>query len=188
MPKVQRYYVKFKTDTLAIESISRFKLEADTEHTTLPVASWALVEPFFTLEKKPNEYYPLIQNKTVTGFRRRDLFQSDVVKNSEEPIVRALRSGENFIAECRIMVESLADSVTLTYDPNYFDVISNQTNIERLTLSQDRVYNMYVTRKGNPFEIFATYETTLKPLLNGQSISLSYTGKEDISVYAIAKD
>jgi hypothetical protein len=188
MPKVQRYYVKFKTDSLNIESISRFKLEADSEHTTLPVASWDLVEPFFTLNKNPNEYYPLIQKKIVTGFRRRDLYQSDVVKNSEEPVVRSLRSGENFIADCKILVESTADKVTLTYDPNYFDVISNQTNIERLTLSQDRVYNMYITRKGNPFEIFATYETTLKPLLKGQSISLSYAGEEDISVYAIAKD
>ena len=188
MPKVQRYYVKFKTDTLAIESISRFKLEADSEHTTLPVASWDLIEPFFTLEKNPNEYYPLIQKRVVTGFRRRDLYQSDVVKNSEEPIVRALRSGENLIAECRILVESKDEAVTLTYDPNYFDVISNQTNIERLTLSQDRVYNMYVTRKGDPFKIYATYETTLKPLVKGSAITLPYKGREDISVYAIAKD
>lgn len=188
MSKVQRYYVKFKTDTLNIESISRFKLETDNEHSVLPVASWDLVDPFFTLDKHPHEYYPLIENQVITGFRRRDVFQSNVVKNLEDPIVRALRPGENFIAECKILVKSNTDTITLAYDPNYFDVISNQTNIERLTLAQDRVYNMYVTRKGNPFAVYASYETTLKPLLKGQAITLSYQGKEDISVYAIAKD
>jgi len=182
----QVFYVKFHIDTLDIAAIGR-ELVAEDGYAVLPV-DWVLVEPFFTLAKSSHQYYPLVQNQIVTGFRRRNLFESDVVKNSEEPVVRSLRSGENFIAECKILVESKADAVILTYDPKYFDVISDQVNMERLTLAQDRVYNMYVTRKGNPFAIFASYETTLKPLLNGQSITLAYQGEEDISVYAIAKD
>ena len=187
MEQVQRRYVKFKTDSLDINSIG-FDLEADTEHAVLPIDDFKLIEPFFTLQKNPVQYYPLIVNGAVTGFRRRELFENNIVLNTEDDTVKALRSFENFIAKARIVVSATDNGLTLVYDSNYFDAITHQENIDRLSLAQDKVYNIYVTRKGDPFAIYSNFEITLKSFLTTGNITLPYTGTKDISVYVVAKD
>lgn len=185
MEQVQRRYVKFKTDTLEIQSIG-FDLNAEDGYSVVP-ADWNLVEPFFTLEKNVYQYYPLVSNGKLIGFRRKELFESEVVKNTEDEVVRALRSFENFIADCRIPITKEEGKLFLLYDSNYFNSIDNQENIERLTSVNDKVYNLYVTRKGDPFTIFQSHEVTLDQFLSG-GVLLDYLGPTEISIYVVAKD
>lgn len=187
MEQIQRRYVKFKSDTLNIVSIG-FDLREEEGFSVLPIDDFKLVEPFFKLEKNPSEYYPLIVKGKITGFRRREMFESQVVLNTEDSIIRSLRSFENFITKSKIAV-SLKDSIlTLIYDKNYFDSIAHQENIDRLSLAKERVYNLYVTRKGDPFEIFKSFEITLEPFITTGNIQLPYSGPSDISVYVVTKD
>jgi len=187
MEQVQRRYVKFESDTLVIKGIG-FEFEEAEGYTVLPVDDFSLLEPFFTLKKIPSEYYPLIVDSNIVGFRRKEIFESQIVLNTEDEVVRALRSFENFIASARIITEATDKGLTLIYDPNYFDTITNQENIDRLTLVKDKVYNLYVTRKGNPFAIYDSFEITLEPFITKGTMSLPYQGPKDISVYVVAKN
>lgn len=187
MEQIQRRYVKFRIDSLDIVGIG-FNLTSDQDCRVLPVDDWKIVEPFFTLQKNPIEYYPLINNNQVIGFRRKELYEKEIVLNTEDEVVRALRSFENFIARCKIVVQKKKDNINLIYDSNYFDAITRQENLERLTLAKDKVYNLYITRKGDPFTIYDSAEILLEPFIEGKTISLPYSGPEDISVYVVAKD
>ena len=187
MEQVQRRYVKFKSDSLVIKGIG-FELEEEQGYTVLPVDDFSLVEPFFTLKKIPSEYYPLVVEGNIVGFRRKEIFESQIVLNTEDEIVRSLRSFENFIASARIVTDTTDKGLTLIYDPNYFDAITNQENIDRLTLVKDKVYNLYVTRKGDPFAIYDSFELTLEPFVTTGSLTLPYQGPKEISVYVVAKN
>ena len=185
MEEVRERFVKFKTDTLDIYSIG-FDLKPEQGYSLLPV-EWKFVEPFFTLEKIAHQYYPVINEGKVKGFRRKELYESSIVKNTEDDVIKAFRSFENFIANARIPFVIEDGSITLLYDRNYFNAIDNQEHLERLTLAKDKVYNLYVTRKGDPFALYQIYEITLAPLLE-QGITLPYSGPKEISVYVVAKD
>lgn len=187
MEQVQKRYVKFKSDTLAINSIG-FNLTEEQGYTLLPVHDFSLVEPFFNLKKTPSEYYPLVVNGELVGFRRKEIFESQIVLNTEDEVVRSLRSFENFIASARIVTEVTEKGLTLIYDSNYFDTITNQEHIDRLTLVKDKVYNLYVTRKGDPFAIYSNFEVTLEPFVTKGSMTLPYHGPKEISVYVVAKN
>ena len=184
MEQIQRYTVKFDNNTLDITGMG-INVFPEEGHTILPV-EWALVEPFFTLQKNPAQYYPLTKDNQVTGFRRKALFEREIVVNTEGDVVKALRSFENFIADCKIIVSVEDTQIVLTYDPNYFDAITNQENIERLKLANDRLYNIHITRRGDPYALLGSFTTTLNPLLK-TSITIPWTGEKDISIYAIAK-
>lgn len=187
MEQVQRRYVKFKSDSLVINGIG-FELEEEQGYTVLPVDDFSIVEPFFTLKKVPSEYYPLVVEGKLVGFRRKEIFESQIVLNTEDEVVRSLRSFENFIASAKIITEVTDKGLTLIYDPNYFDVITNQENLDRLTLVKDKVYNLYVTRKGDPFAIYNSFEVTLDSFITKGSITLPYQGPKEISVYVVAKN
>lgn len=188
MEQVQRRYVKFRSDTLTINSIG-FNLLEEDGFSILPIDNFSLVEPFFSLEKNPVEYYPLVVEGSITGFRRREMFESQIVLNTEDETVRALRNYENFIAKAKILTEVDDSGLTLIYDSNYFDAITNQENIDRLSLVGDRVYNLYITRKGDPFTIYSGCEIQLWPFVTSNpTIKILYNGPKDISVYVVAKD
>lgn len=187
MEQVQRRFIKFRSDDLSIHSIG-FDSEPKAGHTILPIDDFKLIEPFFDLTKNLIEYYPLIVNSKVTGFRRREIFESQIVLNTEDEIIRSLRSFENFIASARIVTEVEDSTLVLIYDKHYFDEITNQENIDRLTLVKDKVYNLYVTQRGNPYVIYNNYQITLEEFTNKGVLELPYTGPKEISVYVIAKD
>jgi hypothetical protein len=111
-----------------------------------------------------------------------------VVKNDDNETLKAITPYENFIADCAIMVDLKNDELKLTYDTNYFDALTNQENIDRLTLVKGKQYNLQVTQKGNPYFLYASYTVELDAFLEGQSIELKYLGPNDISVYAITKN
>ena len=94
MDKIQRRYVKFRTDSLDIKEVG-FNLSEEDGYTILEV-EWKFIEPFYLLEKNPTEYYPVISEQTVKGFRRKELFEASIVKNEDDDVIRALRSFENF--------------------------------------------------------------------------------------------
>jgi hypothetical protein len=73
----------------------------------------------------------------------------------------------------------------LSYNADLFDDFTNEENLERLNSACDRVYNMYVTRRGDPFTIFDSYSTTLNNLLDGKDIEIPFTDEQEISVYVI---
>jgi len=186
MEQVQTRYVMFHSDTFDIVGIGNIT-NPNPDYTLLPVA-WELIAPFFTLEKNPVEYYPVVRNNEVVGFRRKLLYEAELVLNTEDNTIKSLRSFENFISSCRIMFECKDDKIVLGYDPNYFDAITNQENLEKLTNAGDTVYNLYITRKGDPFTIYEQYDITLAPFLENSIIELPYTGIKDISLYAIVKN
>ncbi len=187
MEQVQRRYVTFKSDSLDIVIIS-WATEVITNCVCLPVSDNSIVSPFFDLSKNINQYYPIVDNNIVIGFRRRELFEKSIVLETEDSIIRGLRSFENFITEARIMVMLDKDHIKLKYDSAFFDPISQQENIDRLNLAKDRVYNLYVTRNGDPFTIFAQTEIALEPFTQGLTVTIPYNGPKDISVYVVAKD
>lgn len=186
MEQIQKRYIKFFTDTLGIVSIGK-ELVSEEGFTILPV-ELNLVKPFFTLEKNINNYLPVVQDNFIIGFKCKEGYEPEIVINSDVDSIQSLRSFENFIVRCDIRFTYNLDNIVLLYDATKFNDITNQENIERLTSAQDKVYNMYVTRKGDPFTIYATYETTLSPFLTTGSITLPYNGERNISIYAIAKD
>ena len=186
MEQIQKRYVKFNTDTLDIVSIGK-DLPSNPGFTILPV-DVNLVLPFFTLEKNVHSYHPIIQPDRIVGFKYKTGHEPVIISNPESNSVKSLRSSENFIAQCDIEIEVRPETLLLRYNSTKFNSISAQENIENLTSSKDRVYNIYVTCKGDPFTIYARYETTLIPFITGKSIKLPYSGKDNISVYAIAKD
>ncbi len=187
MEQIQRRFVKFKSDTLSIYSIG-FDSEPLEGYSILPIDDFKLVEPFFDLTKNISEYYPLVVNNQITGFRRREIFESQIVLNTEDEVVRSLRSFENFIANAKIVTEVTDDKLVLIYDKNYFDEITNQENIDRLTLVKDKVYNLYVTQRGDPNVIYKSYKVTLEPFIGAGVLELPYNGPKEISVYVVAKN
>jgi hypothetical protein len=171
MEQAQRFFVKFNPESLDILAISR-----EDTGMSLP-ADWALVEPFFTLEKNPAQYYPVIENGSISGFRRRDIYESNVVINTDGDYVRSLRPAENTIVFAKLVLEKTLDEIVLRYDPLHLD---------RLELIQDRLYNIYITRRGDPYSILSSSTITLAPLLRDEPIRIPSVGHKDVSVYIIA--
>ena len=186
MEPVQRYFIKFNSSTLDIYSIGKHYTE-EAGYTALPV-DWSLIEPFFVNFKNMAEYYPMFENGKVSGFRKKRLESSRVVKNSESETLKSIQSFENFIADCEILVKIKDDAIQLIYDQNYFDSIKNQENIDRLTLVKENQYNIHITQKGNPYYLYNTYAVTLNSLLENNPIELPYTGPKDVSVYVTTKN
>jgi len=186
MEQIQTRYVMFHSETFDIIGIGDIT-NSNPDYVTLPV-EWTLIAPFFTLEKNPVEYYPVVRNDQIVGFRRKLLYEAELVLNTEDNTIKSLRPFENFISNCRIMFECTESDIVLAYDPNYFDSITNQENLEKLTNAGDTVYNLYVTRKGDPFTIYKQYDITLSPFLENTTIEIPYIGTKDISLYAIVKN
>jgi hypothetical protein len=187
MEQVQRRFITFNVATLDIQSIS-WDQKTLSECACLPIRDNSLADPFFDLTRRINEYYPIIEDNTVIGFRRRGIYENQLVLETEEDILRGLRSYENFITKCRIMC-SLSDSgITLRYDSNFFNSLDNQENFDRLKLSDKSLYNIYITRKGDPFTIYGSSETSLVPFTNNETVFIPYTGQKDISVYVVTKN
>jgi hypothetical protein len=186
MEQIQKHYVKFNSSTLDIQSVGAHYTE-DTEFSIVEVP-WKLIEPFFTDFKNINEYYPLFEKNLITGFRRKRMFNSAVVRNDDLETVKSLRPYENFIADCAIIAQLRDTTLKLHYDQNHFDSLTNQENIERLTLVQDKVYNIHITEKGNPYNLYDTKEIQVIDFISGTPIELCYDGPSPISVYVIAKN
>ena len=186
MEQVQRHYVKFNSSTLDIQSVGSHYIE-EPEFSIVEVP-WKLIEPFFTDFKNINEYYPLFEKNLITGFRRKRMFNSTVVKNDDLETIKSLRPYENFIADCAIIAQLNDTTLKLYYDQHHFDSLTNQENIERLTLVQEKVYNIHITEKGNPYNLYDTKEIQVTDFIKGTSIELCYEGPNPISVYVIAKN
>jgi len=186
MEQIQRYYVKFNSSTLEIQSMGQHY--EDSPDCTVVKVPWKLIEPFFTDLKNINEYYPLFEKTVITGFRRKRIFNSSIVKNDDLETVKSLRPYENFIADCAIIAQLSNNILKLHYDRNHFDSLTNQENIERLTLVQEKVYNVHITEKGDPYNLYDTKEIQVTDFINGTPIELIYKGPSPISVYVIAKN
>jgi hypothetical protein len=186
MEQIQKHFVKFHSSSLKLHSLGRHA-EAETGYTILPV-EWPLIEPFFVNFKNLNDYFPLIEKGSIVGFRKKKMSMTNTVRNDDSNTVKAIRHFENFIADCAIRVTQDVDSITLRYDEHYFDTITNQENIDRLTLVKGNLYNMHITEKGNPYCLIETYETKLDDLIDIKFIRLPCKVPKEISVYAIAKN
>jgi hypothetical protein len=186
MEQVQRHYVKFNSSTLDIQSMGVHYTE-EPEFSVLEV-EWKLIEPFFVDLKNIHEYYPLIENNSIVGFRRKRMFNSSVVKNDDLETVKSIRPYENFIADCAILAQLTGKTLKLTYDQYHFDNITNQENIERLTLVKEKVYNIHITEKGNPYNLYDTKEIQVTNFISGVPVELPYEGPSPISVYVVAKN
>jgi len=186
MEQIQRHFVKFDSSSLNIHSAG-LHVQEESGYTVKAV-DWKLIEPFFVEFKNLADYYPIIENNEVTGFRKKKIAHSRVVKNDDNETLKVINPYENFIADCCIMVNLKDNRLTLNYDKNYFGALTNQENIDRLTLVKGKQYNLQVTQKGNPYFLYASYTVELDNFLEGRPIELDYTGPKDISVYAITKN
>jgi hypothetical protein len=186
MEQVQRYYVKFNASTLDINSMGAHYTD-DPECVILEV-EWDLIKPFFVDFKSIHEYYPLIENNVIVGFRRKRMFDSMVVKNDDLETIKSLRPYENHIAECAILAQLNDNVLKLHYDQHHFDKLTNQENLKRLTLVKDKVYNIHITEKGNPYNLYDTKEIQITNFIDGVPIELPYDGPRPISVYVITKN
>lgn len=187
MEQVQRRFVTFNLESLSIHSITWGPNEG-TGCVSLPVSDNNLVAPFFNLTRRLHEYYPLIDGEVVVGFRRRGMYESQIVLETEESILRGLRSFENFITQSRILFLVKDNHIALTYDANFFDALTNKENIDRLKLSDEKLYNLYITRNGDPFTIYETRTIKLSPFAEGETVTVPYEGPKDISIYVVAKN
>jgi hypothetical protein len=186
MEQAQSYSIKINTETNEILSMGQSDRVVKEIGTTIYSVNWLLIEPFFNQTKHHRKYSPIIVNNIVTKFKLKEEFESEIVTNTDEPIVKSLRPYENFIADCKIQVTHQPNKIVLSYNAELFDNFTNEENLERLNSACDRVYNMYVTRRGDPFTIIDNHSTTLNNLLDGKSIEIPFTGEQEISVYVIA--
>jgi hypothetical protein len=186
MEQVQTYSIKLNAETNEILSMGRSDRMFEEPGATIHIVSWALLEPFFNQTKHHRKYAPVIVDSVVKKFKIKEEFESNIVTNTDESIVKSLKPFENFIVECRIQVVREKSKITLSYNKLLFDDFTNEENLERLNSVRDRVYNMYVTRQGDPFTIFDRYSTTLNDLIDGKTIEIPFTGEQEISVYVIA--
>lgn len=183
MEQVQRRFVKFDKETLDIVEIS---FSSTSEKLAVFEVAWELVEPFFNLEKSVSQYYPVFNETRITGFRRKE-FLDLRVKTLEGDYVKSLRPYENFITQSKIPFIIENDSIFIRYDSSLFDAIDNDDNINRLTLVKDKLYNFYITRHGDPFTIYHSFESKIEPILSN-GITFAYSGAQEISVYVVTKD
>lgn len=185
MEPVQRHLIKFDSSTLHIHSVGVHAVE-EAGFTIMPV-EWKLIEPFFVEYKNLTDYFPLFENGAVIGFRKKKMAMSNVVKNTDTETVKAISPYENFIADCAILVRVKDDVIQLTYNPQYFDTLTNQENIDRLTLVKGSQYNIQVTQKGNPYNLYESFTIELDNFIKGEPVEIGYNGPKEISVYAITK-
>jgi hypothetical protein len=186
MEQTQSYSIKINTETNEILSMGQGDRVVKEIGTAIYSVNWSLIEPFFNQTKHHRKYFPIIVDNIVTKFKLKEEFESEIVTNTDEPIVKSLRPYENFIADCKIQVTHQPNKIVLSYNAELFDNFTNEENLERLNSACDRVYNMYVTRRGDPFTIIDNHSTTLNNLLDGKSIEIPFTGEQEISVYVIA--
>jgi hypothetical protein len=186
MEQVQTYSIKIDTETNKILSMGQSDRMIEEIGTVIYYVNWSLIEPFFNQTKHHRKYSPIVVDGVVKKFKLKEEFESDIVTTTDEPIVKSLRSYENFIVDCKIQVTQQSDKIVLSYNQSLFDDFTNEENLERLSTARDRVYNMYVTRRGDPFTIFDRYSTTLNNLLDGETVEIPFLGEQEISVYVIA--
>jgi hypothetical protein len=185
MEQVQTYSIKVNSETNEILSMGLSDRITEEAGATIHLVSWTMIEPFFNQTKHHRKYTPVIIDGIVKKFKIKEEFESDIVTNTDESIVKSLRPFENFIVQCRIQVVKEKDKITLSYNQSLFDDFTNEENLERLNVARDRMYNMYVTRRGDPFTIFDSYSTTLNNLLDGKDIEIPFADEQEISVYVI---
>jgi hypothetical protein len=185
MEQIQTYSIKVNSETNEILSMGLSDRITEEAGATIHHVSWTMLEPFFNQTKHHRKYTPVIIDGTVKKFKIKEEFESEIVTNTDESIVKSLRPFENFIVQCRIQVVKEKDKITLSYNKSLFDDFTNEENLERLNVARDRMYNMYVTRRGDPFTIFDSYSTTLNNLLDGKDIGIPFTAEQEISVYVI---
>jgi hypothetical protein len=186
MEPVQEHFVKFNSSTLHIYSVGAHAVE-EAGFTIMPV-KWELIEPFFTQFKNLSDYFPLFENGSLIGFRKKKMIASQIVKNDDSETVKSIQPYENFIADCAINIRVKDTSIQLTYDSHYFNAVDNQENIDRLTLVKGNQYNIHITQKGNPYFLYDSRMITLDNFLEGKPIEIEYSGPKDISVYVVAKN
>jgi hypothetical protein len=186
MEQIQTYSIKIDTETNKILSMGQNDRMVEEIGTNIYYVNWSLIEPFFNQTKHHRKYSPIVVDGVVKKFKLKQEFESEIVTNTDEPIVKSLRPYENFIADCKIQVTQRPNKIVLTYNADLFDDFTNEENLERLNSVRDRVYNMYVTRRGNPFTIFDNHSTTLNNLLDSKSIEIPFTDEQEISVYVVA--
>jgi hypothetical protein len=186
MEQIQTYSIKIDSETNKILSMGYSHRMTEEDGATIHPVSWSLLEPFFDQTKHHRKYTPVIIDGVVKKFKLKEEFESDIVINTDELIVKSLRSYENLIAQCRIQVAQEKNKIILCYDSSLFDDFTNEENLERLNTVRDRMYNVYVTRRGDPFTIFDSYSTTLNNLLDGKTVEIPFAGEQEISVYVIA--
>ena len=186
MDQVQTYSIKIDTETNEILNMGQSDRVTEEAGATIHLVSWSVIEPFFNQTKHHRKYSPIIVNNVVKKFKLKEEFESEIVTNTDEPVVKSLRSYENFIADCKIQVTQQSNKIVLSYNAELFDDFTNEENLDRLNSARDIVYNIYVTRRGDPFTIFDSYSATLNNLLDSKSIEIPFTGEQEISVYVIA--
>jgi hypothetical protein len=186
MEQAQTYSIKIDSETNEILSMGLSNRVIEEIGTNIYSVDWSVIAPFFNQTRHHRKYSPIIVNNVVKKFKLKEEFESEIVTNTDEPIVKSLRPYENFIADCKIQVTQQQDKIILSYNVDLFDNFTNEENLERLNDARDRVYNMYVTRRGDPFTIFDSYSTTLNNLLNGKTVEIPFVGEQEISVYVIA--
>lgn len=186
MEQTQSYSIKINTETNEILSMGQSDRVVKEIGTAIYSVNWSLIEPFFNQTKHHRKYSPIIINNIVTKFKLKEEFESEIVTNTDEPIVKSLRPYENFIVDCKIQVTQKPNKIVLTYNAELFDDFTNEENLERLSSVRNKVYNMYITRLGDPFSIFDNHSITLNNLIEGKVIELPYSDEQEISVYVIA--
>jgi hypothetical protein len=186
MEQTQSYSIKLNTETNEILSMGQSDRVVKETGTAIYHVNWSLIEPFFNQTKHHRKYSPIIVDNVVTKFKLKDEFESEIVTNTDEPIVKSLRPYENFIVDCKIQITQQPNKIVLSYNAELFDDFTNEENLERLNSIRNKVYNMYITRLGDPFTIFDRYSTTLNDLIEDKVIEIPYSGEQEISVYAIA--
>jgi hypothetical protein len=186
MEQTQSYSIKINTETNEILSMGQSDRVVKEIGTAIYYVNWSLIEPFFNQTKHHRKYSPIIVDNVVTKFKLKDEFESEIVTNTDEPIVKSLRPYENFIADCKIQITQQPNKIVLSYNAELFDDFTNEENLDRLNTVRDRVYNMYVTRRGDPFTIFDRYSTTLNDLIDSKPLEIPFIGEQEISVYVIA--
>jgi hypothetical protein len=186
MEQTQTYSIKIDSETNEILSMGQSDRVINEIGTNIYSVNWSVIEPFFNQTKHHRKYSPIIVDNIVKKFKLKEEFESEIVTNTDEPVVKSLRPYENFIADCKIQVTHQTNKIVLTYNADLFDDFTNEENLERLNSAYNRVYNMYITRRGDPFTIFDNHSTTLNNLLDGKSIEIPFAGEQEISVYVIA--
>jgi hypothetical protein len=185
MEQAHAYSIKIHKETSEIVGMGLSDRVLEEPDTVIYSVAWSLIEPFFNQTKHHRKYDPIIVDGVVKKFKLKEQFESEIVTNLDEPIVKALRPYENFIVQCRIQIEKKPDKLVLYYNQDLFNEFDHEENLDRLNTARDRVYNMYVTRRGDPFVIFSKHSTTLNNLIDGKTIEIPHTGEQEISVYAI---
>lgn len=186
MEQAQSYSIKIDSETNEILSMGLSDRMVEEVGAIIYKIRWELLEPFFNQSRHHRKYTPIVADGVVKKFKIKEEFELEIVFNTDDPVLKSLRSYENFIANCKIQVDQQLDRVVLSYNADLFDLFTNEDNLEKLQSIRDRIYNIYITRQGDPFTIFDSYSITLNNIIDGKVLEIPFIGEEEISVYVIA--